>query len=161
MGGGDGDRSVQCGEGRPWSLGFSSVNCVFFFFFIASNKIAQRSQTEMIFFYLLLCLSISELKEALDWFHLMARDVSSALPSSCSWGFDDESRWRRLFSSRWGWRWMDNNHSSNGMTDSFPAHTAQLKCLVLQSIFTCALFAGTHIYWKRDWTNWQSYGFSM
>lgn len=50
MGGGDGDRSVQCGEGRPWSLGFSSVNCVFFFFFIASNKIAQRSQTEMIFF---------------------------------------------------------------------------------------------------------------
>lgn len=52
---------------------------------------------------------------------------------------------------------MDNNHSCNGMTDSFPAHTAQLKCLVLQSLFTCALFARTHIYWKRDWTNWQSF----
>lgn len=27
------------------------------------------------------------------------------------------------------------------MTDSFPAHTALLKCVVLQSLFTCALFA--------------------
>lgn len=111
----------------------------------------------MIYLNPLLCLSISELKTALDWFHLMACDVSSALPSSCCWGFDDESRWRRLFSSLWGWRWMDNNHSSNGMTDAFPAHTAQPKCLVWQSIFMCALFAGTHIYWKRDWTNWQSF----
>lgn len=51
----------------------------------------------------------------------------------------------------------ENNHSSNGMTDSLPALTAQLKCLVLQSLFTCALFARTHIYWERDWTNWQSF----
>lgn len=140
-------------------LGYWSVTTpctVFVILFIVSNKSAQRVQTEMIFFfYPLLCLSISEPKE--DWFHLMARDVSSTLPSSCACGFDDELRWRRLFSSWWGWRWMDNNHSSNGMTDSFPAHTAQLKCLVLQSLFTCALFARTHIYWKRDWTNWQSF----
>lgn len=45
---------------------------------------------------------------------------------------------------------MDNNHSSNGMTDSFPSHTAQLKCIVLQSIFMCALFAGnSHLLEKR------------
>lgn len=95
--------------------------------------------------------SISEWKEAPDWFHLMARDVLSTRPLSCGCGFDDESWWRCLFSSWWGWRWMDNNHSCNGKTDSFPAHTALLKCL-----FTCALFAGAHIYWKRDWTNLQS-----
>lgn len=100
--------------------------------------------------------SISERIEAPDWFNLMARDVSSTRLLSCGCWFDDESWWRRLFSSWWGWRWMDNNHSCNGMTDSFPAHTALLKCVVLQSLFTCALFAGTHIYWKSDWTNWQS-----